>query len=280
MPMTTAQNSGGPLLRPEEVGPLLVQPAMLLSVAAQVATVVHTTAHTYRVPYVAADPTAAWVFEGAEITPSDMALAEVIVTPAKLAGLTIVSRELAEDTSPAAAEAVGQGLARDIARKIDAAFFGNMPAPAPAGLGALLGNQVVDTGATIGNTDVFAEALSLAENVTATTTAFVTSPATALVLAKVKKAAGSNEPLLGNDPTAPTKRTVLGVPLYVSPAVTAGTLWAIPVDRVYLIIRADATIEADRSVYFTSDRVAVKATMRVGFAFPHPAAIIKLYDAV
>jgi hypothetical protein len=43
------------------------------------------------------------VAEGAEITPSDPKLPELTVTPAKVAGLTIISRELADDSSPAAA---------------------------------------------------------------------------------------------------------------------------------------------------------------------------------
>ncbi|MEJ7742083.1 MAG: phage major capsid protein [Nocardioidaceae bacterium] len=66
-----------------------------------------------------ADPTAAWVAEGDEIPISDPTLAELTVTPAKVAGLTIVSRELADDSDPAAAYVVGAGLARDIARRVD-----------------------------------------------------------------------------------------------------------------------------------------------------------------
>jgi hypothetical protein len=34
--------------------------------------------------------------------------------------------------------------------------------------------------------------------------------------------------------------------------------------------------EADRSVYFTSDRTAVKTTLRVGFGFVHEPAVIKV----
>lgn len=34
-----------------------------------------------------------------------------------------VSRELADDSNPAAANVVGQGLARDIARRVDRAFY-------------------------------------------------------------------------------------------------------------------------------------------------------------
>jgi len=30
------------------------------------------------------------------------------------------------------------------------------------------------------------------------------------------------------------------------------------------------------SVFFTSDRVAVRAVCRVGFAFPHPGAVVKV----
>jgi hypothetical protein len=55
----------------------------------QVSTVtVSTSANRYRIPTPTADPTAAWVAEGAEIPISDPTLAELSVTPAKVAGLT------------------------------------------------------------------------------------------------------------------------------------------------------------------------------------------------
>ena len=38
-----------------------------------------------------------------------------------------MSTEAAEDTFPAAADMIGDGLARDIAKKLDAAFFGSAP---------------------------------------------------------------------------------------------------------------------------------------------------------
>ncbi len=99
------------------------------------------------------------------------------------------------------------------------------------------------------NLDFAAEAISKAETVGAGVTAFVTNPATALALAKVKQATGSNAPLLGADPTAATSRSVLGVPLYVSASVAANTLWALDRSRVWLVLREDTTVEADRSVY-------------------------------
>jgi hypothetical protein len=62
----------------------------------------------------------------------------------------------------------------------------------------------------------------------------------------------------------------------VSPFVSANTLWAIDGSRVWLVVRDAATVEADRSVFFTTDRVAVKATMRVSFEFVHPQSVVKV----
>jgi len=267
--------NGGPIL-PDEVSTLVVQPVTSASVATQTATVVMTGSHTFRIPRVTEDPTAAWVAEGAEITPDDMTLDEIEVTPAKVAGLTIISRELADDSDPSAHTVIGEGLARDIARKVDAAFFGALAAPAPSGLGALAGTTPVAAGTAFADLDPFAEAMSEAEQLGATLTAFVANPADALTLAQLKDATGSNRPLLGVDPSQPTRRTIFGVPLYVSPDVTAGTVWGYDRSKVWVVMRDDAKIEVDRSVFFTSDRVAIKATMRVGFAFPHPATVVEI----
>ena len=274
--MTTTRTSGSPILTPEQVFDLLVQPTVDESVAARVATVVHTGASSFRIPIVQADPTAAWVNEGAEIPTSDIDLDEASTNFHKLAGLSIVTNELAADSSPAAAEAIGAGLARDLARKVDIAFFGNVASPAPPGLGALSGTSPIDAGAAITNTDPFVEAIAAAEAVGATVDNFVANPADALVLAKVKKATGSNEPLLGVDATSPSRRVVAGVPLLTSPAVAVGTIWGLAKSRVYLVIREDAEVEADGSPFFTSDRTAIRGKLRVGFVFPHPAAVVEM----
>ncbi len=92
----------------------------------------------------------------------------------------------------------------------------------------------------------------------------------------MKTASGSNQPVLGTDATSATSRRVLRVPLLVSRYVAANTRWGLDGSRTWLVVREDATVEADRSVYFTSDRVAVKATMRVGFGFPHPQSVVRV----
>lgn len=276
--MALTTSSANSLLT-SEVGNLLVRPALAASVAAQVATVITTSAGEFRIPIVSSDPTAQWVAEGAEITPSDPSLTELVVTPFKVAGLTIISRELAEDSSPEAAKIVGDGLARDIAKKIDSAFFGNTTTNGPSGLLSLTTSTAVEAASSFTTLDSFAAASFTAEGVGAQIDSFVTSPTEGLALSTVKEATGSTRPLLTADVTAPTTRTIYGRPLLASAAVGTKTAWAIPRDRVFIIVRDDAKIETDKSVFFTSDRVAVKCTMRLGFAFPHPLGIVKITHA-
>src|SRR5262245_58096558 len=193
MAMTTASNSGGPVLSPEQVSALVIQPLIDQSVAAQVSTVVQTGSHDLRVPRVTADPAAAWTAEGAEIAVTDPTLDEMVVTPKKLAGLVVVSNELAADSSPAALQVVGEGLVRDLRRKLDSAYFGNTVANGPNGLGSLTTSTAANGGAWT-TLDSFEADKSAAETQHIEITAFVTSPATALTLATLKQfgTAGSN----------------------------------------------------------------------------------------
>lgn len=273
--MSLTTSGGASILTPEQVGTLVIRPLMEQSVAAQVSTVVQTTSHDFRVPVVAADPTAAWTAEGAEIAVSDPTITEVVVTPKKLAGLTVITNELAGDSSPAALQVVGDGLVRDLKRKLDAAYFGTTTSNGPDGLGSLT-TATVDAGDAWANLDWAEEAKSEAEQVHAMLTAFVASPATALALAELKEQTGSNKALLGADPTQPTNRVIAGLPLYTSPAIDDGIVWGIPQQHSIFVLRQDATVVTDTSVFFTSDRVAVRATLRASFGFPHPGAVVKV----
>lgn len=269
-------SAGADAILPETHAQLITLPVESGSVAFRASTllVVNTT-DTY-IPRIKTDPTAAWVAEGDEISLSDPTIDDVKVTPRKVAGITAITREMAADSSPAAQKVAGDGIARDIARKVDAAFFGNTTANGPSGLGSLSGTGTVAVTGAFANLDPFAEAISNAEQVGAQLTAFVANPADVLELAQLKEGTGSNRGLLGSDPTNASKRQIAGVELISSPDVAAGTVWGIPAARVFVVRREDVTLEVDRSVFFTSDRVAIKAVMRVGFAFPHPAAIQKI----
>ena len=276
MAMTLSSANGSFL--PDQVHDLIVRPVEQASVATQVSTVVRTSAASFRIPVVSADPTAAWIAEGAEITASDATFTETTATFKKLAGLTIVSRELADDSSPEAAKVVGDGLARDIARKLDQAYFAATTSNGPSGIKSLT-TTTVDRGESWTDVDSFTEAVYAAEAQGAVIDNWVSNPADALLLAKLREQTGSLKPLLQPDVTQAGRRTIAGVGLLTSTAVTAGEIWGIPKARTFVVIRTDVTIEQDRSVFFTSDRVAIKATLRCGFAFPQPLAIVKIFDA-
>ncbi|MDX1890117.1 phage major capsid protein [Mycolicibacterium sp. 050158] len=278
--MASTTTGFAPILTPAQVGGLVIQPLIAQSIAGNVLTPIPISTHSYRVPLVTADPAASWTAEGAEITATDATLDELDITPSKLAALSVISRELADDSTPQAAEAVGQGIVRDLVRKVDAALFAATTTNGPGGLAGLSGITTVSAGTSYANVDAFSDALYTSATHNGQITAWVTNPATAQTLAKVKQytSGSSNVPLLGPDPTVPGQRQILGVPLLTSPGVptTNNVVWGIPKDYAYFIIRQDAQVESDRSVFFTSDRVAIRATLRVGFGFPNPAAIVKI----
>lgn len=276
--MSLTTGTGSSILTVDQIEDLVIQPLIAAAVATRVSSVVLTASHKTRFPVVVSDPSTAWTAEGAEIAVSDADLDEVIVEPDKLAGLTIVTNELVADSNDEALDVVGDGLVRDLQVKLDAAFFGDTSVNGPDGIESLEDVQLVEYG-SLTNLDPFADALSLAEVVGAQITSFVGNPVDTLALSKLKVQTGNNQPLLGVDPAKPTQRTVYGVPLIGSPACTEGTFWAIPRRKVFVVIREDASVVVDSSPYFSSDRTAVRCTLRVGLAFPHQAAVIRIAQA-
>jgi HK97 family phage major capsid protein len=272
--MTITTTTGGSILTPEEVNELVVRPFIEQSVCSQISTVVPLGAHSLRVPIATADPTSAWVAEGAEIGVSDPTLAEINVTPSKLAVLTGVTNELIAD-SELAGQRIGEAVVRDLRRKADVAYFANLTTNGPSGL-LSVASTPVDAGDAWANLDAFEAAKSAAEALDCILTAWVCNPATALKLAQLKELTGSNKALLGSDPAAPTGRVISGIPVYTSPSIANDVVWGVPAAHSLVVIRSDATVVTDSSVYFSSDRTAIRATLRVGFGFTYPAAVIKI----
>lgn len=268
-------SAGAESILPEEYASLVIDPVTAGSIAfhPDVATTVTTSAHEFRIPILKEDAGAEWVREGDEISPDSPVLDEIAVTPAKAAGLTIISRELARDSSPAAQELVGKSLARSIIQKIDQAFLGSLPAPAPAGLGSIAATAsqviVADDFRQSGR-EPFSAAVSLAEQRGANITAFIVHPDDALSLAQMTDSDGSRRALL-DDP-----RRVLDRPVLVNAAATKGTIWAVDSTRIYTVLREGTTIAVSDAPFFTSDRIAVRATLRVGFGLPNPAALVQI----
>jgi HK97 family phage major capsid protein len=268
-------------LTPDEHGAVYWQPLRDTSVALrpEVTTNILTEAAKYRVPVVTGNPNAEWTPEGADIALSDPTTTEVSVTPPKVAALTKLSRELADDSGGQALGIVGQGMVFDLAQKIDEAFFGSpVSTEAPNGLNDVTGVSTVALTGAFANIDPFNEAMSIAEQQGRNVTAFVGNPDTVLRLTNLKEATGSNRPLLQPDPTAPHRRLLGGVPLLSSQYVADNTVWALPRDAALSILRTPAELATSEDAAFGSYSIMVRIVQRVGFLFPHAAAIVKVTD--
>ena len=278
MPATTATFAA---LTSEQIHSLIVTPVRNLSVAMQVCEQIDITETSIRIPRITNDGSAAWVVEGGAIPMSEASADEIDATPAKVAGLRTISRELAADSSPAAQQVVGDGLVAAIADSLDAAFFGpTLASPAPAGLRSIgaTANQVV-LPKTILNVDAMQAAIAHGKDVGAPVTAFVTSPALALELATIKDSSGSQRGLLQPDPTVPDRNVVGGVPILTSKYVEAGDIWAIARSRTFAVIRKQAEVEASEHFLWNTDQISVRGIMRATFAFTDPASISRIRRA-
>ncbi|WP_043441846.1 phage major capsid protein [Arthrobacter sp. L77] len=257
---------------PQEYSDLVIKAiaAEALAFNPALATLVTTNRATFNIPVVDEDAAASWVAEGSEITPDDPTLSELPVTPAKAAGLTIISRELAMDSSPDAQQIVADGLARSIVRQINAAWLGNLAGPAPKGLASLNASQVITAAGGLQNLDPFAVAVAQAESAGGTITGWVLSPAEALTVATLKTGSGSNQTL------TQTPREILGRPVFVNSNVPQGTAWGVDAATAITVLREDLELAISADAYFTSDRIAIRSTARIGFGFPKPLVINRI----
>lgn len=266
--LTSAETNRGIL--PPEYGALITDPVTESALAFddRVARTVRTEGKEFRVPVLVEDAAAAWTAEGEEIAPTDPVLDEITTTPAKVAGLTIISRELARDSSPAAAELVGASLARAITLQVDRGFLGDLAAPAAKGLDALTDVSVVE--GALDSLDVVHEAKAAAAAEGGTASAILANPADVLALALLKDETGSNRALVEST------STIAGVPVISSRHVAAGKLWVLDREQIVTVLREDVELAVSYDSHFSSDRVALRATMRVGFAFPRPASLVRV----
>lgn len=187
---------------------------------------------------------------------------------------------MADDSSPDSASVIGQSIANSLAQTIDAAFFGDLAAPAPSGLAALDGVSVVQGAAQRTTFDDFAAAVSGTAQTGASLTSWACHPTTALALAlaTIKEGSDSVRPLMGADPTTPTRSVILGRPVLTSTAIPPdnGLVWGLDASRVRTVLRQDIVVEQSRDALFSSDRIMLWGIARVGFAFLHPASVIRL----
>lgn len=260
----------------------LITPLGQASIAARVSSTLQTHAGRVDIPIIVEDADAGWYQEGAEIASDDPTFQTIPVTPSKLAGITAVSNETIASGIGNVASMALDSLVRDIAAKLDAAYFGNLASPAPKGLASLTTANALST--DLSSLDVFEAARIEASKLGEVITAFATDPETLLALATAKESTGSNRALLQPSPVSQSvtvsgdavSLVVSGIPVYASPAIAAGTIWGIPRRTSVLVLSGDPDLATSADAGFRNDLTYVRATLRAGFAFTRPGAIQKI----
>lgn len=278
MALLTSSQPTGVALSPEERAALIVEPLERDSLALNTTRVLPTIRDSLQVPMLTEDVPVDFVAEGAELPQGEPTVNEASLTPRKIAAMTVLSSELAEDSEPEAVNLIGQSIARSIRMKLDQAFLlaasGGLPSP-----GVLTGSNFTDGGALGTNLDGLSDAITAVESAGGRADVIVMSPATWGRLSKLKVlATDSNQPLLGVDGgvNAAQQRTLFGVTVHVDYSVAADVIGIWDSSAVAVAMRRDVKVESDTSRYFDTDSVAVRATLRCDWRVLDAARVVRL----
>lgn len=226
------------------------------------------------VPYVGGAE-AQFVAEGAPIPEDDIELGQVPVSTGKVAHLTRLSAELM--SQPNASQLIMNAARRAVILKANQAYVAQAApvAPAvtpPAGLANITG--ITDGGAVAADLDAVVDAVAGIEAGGGTATHIIAAPSAWASLSKFKAATGSSQNLLGAG-TADAVRTLLDVPVLVTPAMTADTLLVVDKSAVVSAV-GEVRVATSEHAYFGSDSVGVRVTWRFGQNVVAPDRIVKL----
>lgn len=201
--------------------------------------------------------------EGAALDEGEPAMSEVLVYTSKVSQLVRLSRE--QYSQEGTADQLAASVSRALIRRADELFL-NEPAPTPPAVAPMAGlvniNGVVDGGEIVDNLDVLTDLVAQLQANKATPTGILIDPLGWGQLRKLKIGTDYNSTLLGAG-TADAEPRLLGLPVTVNHGLPAYS--GIVVDR-FAIVSAVGTVQIATSndQYFSSDSVAVRATLRVG----------------
>lgn len=238
------------------------------------------------IPQILSDPQAAWVGEAEEIPLSAPDGAAVTIQPKKCSVLVRTSNEMLYDANPAGGtlDILALQLTRALTDSVDFALFnGGGSAVQPRGLNLTPGLSHVD-GDPASAIDLYTQAIGIVENMGGIANTILCSPDTWVGLAQIKDAEDSNRTLLSPDgrPTADTPRVIQGCQIVTSVHCHnedgSPCAYVLPADQCVLVWRQVASIVPDPSAGFTSDTTYVRGIVRLEFAYPNPAAVVKISE--
>jgi len=250
----------------------VVPDALILTTSTQLGTV-EGDAQAVRVAYVD-DAAAAVTSEGAEISESDPDFDEVLIYTQKVTQLVKLSRE--QYGQEGTADGIGASVSRAVTRKANVNYLTQVAPTSPAvtpPAGLLNVSGITAGGAVATNLDILVDLVAELEANEGTPSHIILDPIGWASLRKFKDETASARSLLGAG-TTDADRFLLGLPVIVSPAMTAGT--GLVLDNT-AVVSAVGNLEVATSEHaaFTSDGVVVRCTWRFGQNVVHPERIGK-----
>lgn len=223
------------------------------------------------VPDVDYDDDVGFTPEGTDITEADPTLASTKIYTGKLGIFAKVSRE--QFRLRGAEGILAAGIARSLARKADVAYLTQTAPIGPAvtpPAGITLGTPAPTTGDNVaGNLDAVIDAVATIEGAYGKATHVIASPSAWAYLSQFKTLTDGSTPglvsnvsLVGAGVAAP-QRTLLGIPVIVSAAMTADHILILDKSQV-LSVTGPVELATDHSYFFKGDSVAIRATLRFG----------------
>lgn len=245
-----------------------VIPDALILQASTVSGAVEGDAPSVRVAYVD-DATAQFTAEADVIPEANPALNETLVFTGKVTQLIRLSNE--QYRQPGTSSELSDSVRRAVIKKANEAFLtqaaptGGAVTP-PAGLMNTTG--IVNGGAIAGDLDKLVDLVATLQANGSNPSQIILSPAAWASLRKFKTATGQATTLLGAG-THDSQRTLLDLPVLISPAMTSGA--GLIVDRA-AVPSAVGTVNVATSehLYFNSDSIALRATWRIGWNVMRP----------
>ena len=238
--------------------------------------IVQMTSDVCRVPKILTSTTTAFYDEGDPLSSTEMTFSSVTLTARKIAAYSLVSNEVLADSVPDLRQVAGTDFAQAMANGLDAAFLaGSGTPPTPKGMRNFTSVGVTHAGASgapLTLTMLEAQIARLeAANGNLDRAAFFMAPRTWTAI----KAMVDDEGMfyLNQDPSGPFKRSIFGVPVYVSSKIsiaeTVGGSGAVcsyailaDMDQVVVGRRQEITLAYSTDVAFGSDSTAIRATAR------------------
>ncbi|MFC9467706.1 phage major capsid protein [Streptomyces coelicoflavus] len=239
---------------------------------------VATNASEWKTPVVTSDFTPAFVGELADLPTGGFAAGLLTVKPMKIATSEMLSSEFVNDSDGVSLNAVSKSMLRTLALGFDKqALTGTAGADAFAGIANTTGIQTLALTAEPTDLAPFAEAFGMLEDVSATPGVVVMNPTRWAQLLGLKDTTGRQLLSAGaGSGTDGVSRSILGVPVKVSPYVDANTILVYDASEIYAVIRQDARFETSSDAGFFKDGIGARAIMRAAIAVPNAAAVVKM----